>query len=117
MATKNRQNKGFKDPLSLNAGQKYCRIEHSLQYFRPSLSYHLSLRSLFCLFLSVRFTQILHVLGHANSIISNWVDHKEFIISKSEKLFTLYCVINNFAINIFRVIDETCRERMLPLCH
>ena len=29
--------------------------EHSailLQYFRPSLSYHLSLRSLFCLFLS-----------------------------------------------------------------
>ena len=30
-----------------------------LQYFLPSLSYHLSLRSLFCLFLSGRFTQIL----------------------------------------------------------
>ena len=30
-----------------------------LQYFRPSLSYSLSLRSLFCLFLSGRFTQIL----------------------------------------------------------
>ena len=30
-----------------------------LQYFRPSLSYHLSLRSLFCLFLSGRFTQVL----------------------------------------------------------
>ena len=28
-------------------------------YFRPSLSYHLSLRSLFCLFLSGRFTQVL----------------------------------------------------------
>ena len=28
-----------------------------LQYFRPSLSYHLSLRSLFCLFLSGRFTR------------------------------------------------------------
>ena len=43
---------GFQDRLSLNAGQKYCRI---LQYFRPSLSLHLSLRSLFCLFLSGRF--------------------------------------------------------------
>ena len=30
-----------------------------LQYFRPSLSYHLSLRSLFCLFLSDRLRQIL----------------------------------------------------------
>ena len=29
-----------------------------LQYFQPSLSYHLSLQSLFCLFLSGRFTQI-----------------------------------------------------------
>ena len=44
----------FQDRLSLNAGQKYCRMlqESILQYFRPSLSYHLSLRSLFCLFLS-----------------------------------------------------------------
>ena len=30
-----------------------------LQYFRPSLSYQLLLRSLFCLFLSGRFTQVL----------------------------------------------------------
>ena len=30
-----------------------------LQFFRPSLSYHLSLRSLFCLFLSDRFIQAL----------------------------------------------------------
>ena len=30
-----------------------------LQYCRPVLSYHLSLRSLFCLFFSGRFTQIL----------------------------------------------------------
>ena len=29
------------------------------QYFQPSLSYHLSLRSMFCLFLSGRFTQVL----------------------------------------------------------
>ena len=30
-----------------------------LQYFRPSLSYHLSLRSLFCLFLSGPLRQVL----------------------------------------------------------
>ena len=30
-----------------------------LQYFRPSLSYHLSLRSLFCRFLSGRLRQVL----------------------------------------------------------
>ena len=38
-----------------------------LQYLRPSLSYHLSLRPLFCLFLSVHFTQVLmnsHYKGH-----------------------------------------------------
>ena len=33
-----------------------------LQYFRPSLSYHLSLRSLFCLFLSGRLRQVLLVV-------------------------------------------------------
>ena len=46
----------FQNQLSLNAGQKYCSI---LQYFQPSLSYHLSLRSLFCLLLSGCFTQVL----------------------------------------------------------
>ena len=44
----------FQDRLSLNAGQKYCRMlrESILQYFRPSLEYHLSLRPMFCLLLS-----------------------------------------------------------------
>ena len=52
---------GFQDLLSLNAGQKYCRMlqESVLQYFRPSVSYHLSLRLLFCLFLSGRCRQVL----------------------------------------------------------
>ena len=35
--------------LLFNAGQKYCSKGKILQYFRPSLSYHLSLRTLFCL--------------------------------------------------------------------
>ena len=52
---------GFQDQFLLNAGQKYCRMlqESILQYFRPSLSYHLSLRPLFCLFLSGRLGQVL----------------------------------------------------------
>ena len=36
-----------------------CSKGSILQYFRPSLSYHLSFRSLFCLFLSGCFTQVL----------------------------------------------------------
>ena len=43
----------FKDQLWLNAGQKYRRMlqgEHSA-ILSTSLSYHLSLRSLFCLFI------------------------------------------------------------------
>ena len=36
-----------------------CSKGSILQYFQPSLSYHLSLRSLFCLFLSGRFVQVL----------------------------------------------------------
>ena len=49
--SKRRPKVGFQDRLSLNAGQEYCRMlqESILQYFRPSLSYHLSLRSLLCL--------------------------------------------------------------------
>ena len=35
-----------------------CSKRSILQNFRPALSYHLSLRSLFCLFLSGRFTQV-----------------------------------------------------------
>ena len=50
--SKRRPKNGFQDRLSLNAGQKYCRMlqESILQYFRPSLGYHLPLRPLFCLF-------------------------------------------------------------------
>ena len=48
---------GFQYQLSLNAGQKYCRMlqESILQYFRPSLSYRLSVRSLFCVAAQGRF--------------------------------------------------------------
>ena len=58
---------GFHDKLSLNTGQKYCRMlqgEHSAIYFGPSLSYHFSVRSLFCLILKGHFTQVLLCLDN-----------------------------------------------------
>ena len=60
-ALKKKTKIGFQDRLSLNAGQQYCRMhqESILQYVRPSLSYHLSLRPLFCQFLSGRFKRVL----------------------------------------------------------
>ena len=59
--SKRRPKIGFQDYLLLNAGQKYCRMlqESILQYFPPSLSYHMSLRPLFCLFLSDCLRQVL----------------------------------------------------------
>ena len=61
---------GFQDQLSLNAGQKYCRMLP----LGPSLSYHLLLRSLFYLFLSGRFTQVLLYL---HMICENQVNNKD----------------------------------------
>ena len=60
-----RQKIGFPDQLSLNAGQSIAKCSKGsiLQYFRPSLSYQLSLRSLFCLFLSGPLTQVLLYIG------------------------------------------------------
>ena len=51
--TQKKTKNDFQDLLSLNSGQKYCRMlqESNLQYFRPSLSYHWSSGPLLCLFL------------------------------------------------------------------
>ena len=46
--------------LVFKTNYRLMQVKRSiLQYFQPSLRYHLSLRSLFCLFLSGRFTQVL----------------------------------------------------------
>ena len=52
---------GFQDQIRLMQVKSIaeCSKGSILQYFRPSLSYNMSLRPLFCLFLSGRFTQIL----------------------------------------------------------
>ena len=72
--SKRRPKIGFQDWLSLNAGQKYCRMlqESILQYFWPSLSYHLSLRPLFCLLLSGRLRQVLLYFGIIIWVIQFW---------------------------------------------
>ena len=51
---------GFQDQLSLNAGQKYCRMlqgEHSA-ILSTFIKLPIAIRSLFCLFLSGRFTHV-----------------------------------------------------------
>ena len=65
---------GFQDWLLLNAGRKYCRMhqESILQYFRSSLNYHLSLRSLFFLFLSGHIRQVLLYLEYITVLSALW---------------------------------------------
>ena len=65
----------FQDRLPLNAGQKYCRMlqESILQYFWPSLGYHLSLRPLFCLCLNGRLRQVLLFFSQCLSLMIYWV--------------------------------------------
>ena len=50
-----------------------CSKGSILQYFRPSLSYYLSLRSLFCLFLSGGFRQVLLHLQNTTFDLLCWV--------------------------------------------
>ena len=45
-----------------------CSKVSVLQYFRPSLSYYLSSRSLFCLFLRGCFTQVLLYIADGHSL-------------------------------------------------
>ena len=51
---------GFEKQLSLNAGQKYCRMLQG----KHSAILSTCIKRLFCLFLSDRFTQVfLHLIG------------------------------------------------------
>ena len=91
---KRRPKIGLQDRLWLNAGQKYCRMlqesilqESILQYLWPSLNYYLSLRPLFCLFLSGRLRQVLlyrNDLG--NSDMDFYLEKNCYI-----KLFVVIC--------------------------
>ena len=50
-------------------------LQNALQYFWPSLSYHLSLRSLFCLFLSGRLRQVLLYNASSRDVSLNHLPH------------------------------------------
>ena len=74
---------GFQDRLSLNEGQEYCGMlqESILQYFRPSLSYHLIF--IFVYFewpLKTGFTLIFQVLrepkraGQVDQVLTEYTD-------------------------------------------
>ena len=67
-----------------------CSKGSILQYFRPSSSYHLSLRSLFCLFLSGRFTQVLlYVYGSAHEIFVLIADAQNPLLNAHDDIFSL----------------------------
>ena len=89
-----------------------------LQYFRPSLSYYLSLSSLFCLFLSGRLRQVLLQLQRGKHFIFSYKQVSKFtyllndsdiktLYHRSRKAkFLVYCLflsmlyvkINNFSV-------------------
>ena len=58
---KKKTKKWISNGLSLNAGHMYRRMLHwsILRYFRPSLSYHLSITPLLCIFLSGSLWEVL----------------------------------------------------------
>ena len=53
---------GFKTKYRLMQVKSIAECSSILQYFRPSLSYHLSLMPLFCLFLSGRLRHVLLIV-------------------------------------------------------
>ena len=62
-----------------------------LQYIRPSLSYQLLLRSLFCLFLSSRFTQILlYIIAKITDMIVIRFSNKTSAHFEVEEINTKY---------------------------
>ena len=64
-----------------------CSKMSILQYFRPSLSYHLSLRSLFCIFLSGRLRQVFTVLSYSSVITYVLGDLVETVLLSIRNMF------------------------------
>ena len=93
-----------------------------LQYFQPSLSNHLSLRSLFCLFLSVRFTQVLLHYKFKNfttPLYQIWMN-KSAANACGVQIFLLYiynyieCIRDEHVQNCtFGSFNKTCGDHIL----
>ena len=73
-----------------------------MQYFRPALSYHLSLRPLFCLFLSGRFRQV-------SLYLLNWtlihVKTKPKITFQQGQMYN-FKIYNEFSLRFFFVSGQ-----------
>ena len=76
-----------------------CSKWSILQYFRHSLSYHLSIRFLFCLFLSGRLRQVLLFI-ECSKIISN-----TFIFPISNKMLVFRAEIPKMLFRIANRVD------------
>ena len=74
--------------------------ESILQYFRPSLSYHLSVKPLFCLFLSGHFRQVLNV--YVQAILGT-------ILTP-----TIFKLKNFMIVNLVKIANQKSPDEMLP---
>ena len=93
---------GFQDQLSLNAGQKYCRMLLGiLQYFWPSLSYHLSLKSLFCLF----WVAVLHRFYYCIVLCRQWSPKITYELACD---FVQWCIPGRVAQSVTCLATDAC---------
>ena len=95
-----RSKNDFQDQLLLNAGQNCCKMVQGsiVQYFRPALIYHLSLRFLFCLFLSDHLRQVL--LYYANYSLLN-LKRSKIESHKLLLLIVLFCFSSCFRKDLY----------------
>ena len=95
-----------------------CSKGSILQYFRPSLSYQLSLRHLFCLFLSGRFKQREHS-AILSTIIKLPFVIKTSVLSIFEWPFTqilLYCLRADDSYKISSLIFDENDKKYHKMC-
>ena len=96
-----RQNIGFQDQVSLNAGQSIaeCSSGSILHYFQPSLSYHLSLSIFEC-----HFILVLLYFAYCNSqglklVLLKFINSNSFLIKQVRgHLFSLKSILILFAV-------------------
>ena len=69
---------GFQKQLLLHAGQKYCRMG-------STLSYYLSLRSLFCLFQWPFYCNSLHIAAHMIYYLGLDVRKPDIVVCKQQR--------------------------------
>ena len=85
-----------------------CSKGSILKYFQPSLSYDLSLRSLFCLFWSGRFTQVLLYLVLVCGVV--------LCVLSSFTIISLTCFLAVMWLLVFYIFFLRCHGLICGLC-